>query len=115
MALRLRTWADEVVRLAAECPAGQNCFDVIAELRGVDANGQFKVSLEAIYSNGQRRTNSRTAGNLLRPVRLSVDKVAGATVSNVLVNINGGGNREQFTKTDTQGVAILQPTIPTKK
>lgn len=106
---------NEVTRLAAECPAGQNCFDVIAELRGVDANGQFKVSLEAIYSNGQRRTNSRTAGNLLRPVRLSVDKIAGATVSNVLVNINGGGNREQFIKTDTAGVGILSPVGQIKK
>ena len=72
---------NEVVRLATECPAGQECFDVLAELRGVDANGQFKVSLEAIYSNGQRRTNSRTAGNLLRPVRLNVEKIAGATVA----------------------------------
>lgn len=106
---------NEVARLATDCPAGQECFDVLAELRGVNANGQFKVSLEAIYSNGQRRTNSRTAGNLFRPVRLSVDKVAGATVANVLVNINGGGNREQFTKTDTQGVAVLAPTLPSKK
>jgi hypothetical protein len=106
---------NEVARLATDCPAGQECFDVLAELRGVNPNGQFKVSLEAIYSNGQRRTNSRTAGNLFRPVRLSVDKVAGATVANVLVNINGGGNREQFTKTDTQGVAVLAPTLPSKK
>ncbi|MFN0109721.1 MAG: hypothetical protein ACKVZH_12780 [Blastocatellia bacterium] len=105
---------NEVVRLATECPAGQECFDVLAELRGVDANGQFKVSLEAIYSNGQRRNNSRTAGNLLRPVRLNVEKIGGATVANVLVNINGGGSREQFVKTDTAGVGILQ-TLPTKK
>lgn len=106
---------NEVARLATECPAGQECFDIIAELRGADANGQFKVSAEVIFANGLRKNTSRVVGNLFRPVRLSVEKVSGQQISNVLVNINGGGNREQFTKTDTQGVAILAPSIPSKK
>ncbi len=99
---------NEVARLAAECPAGQECFDIIAEIRGAEANGQFKVSMEVIFANGVRKNSTRTAGNLFRPIRLSVDKVSGQQVVNVLVNINGGGNREQFTKTDTRGIAILQ-------
>lgn len=104
-----------VARLVAECPAGQECFDIIAELRGAEANGQFKVSAEVIFANGVRKNTSRVVGNLFRPVRLSVDKVPGQQISNVLVNINGGGNREQFTKTDTQGLAILQGIGDSKK
>ncbi len=106
---------NEVARLATECPAGQECFDILAEIRGVDANGQFKVSAEVIFANGVRRNTSRTTGNLLRPVRISVDKIAGTQVANVLVNINGGGNREQFVKTDTQGLGILQSVGAVKK
>ena len=106
---------NEVARLATECPANQECFDILAELRGVDANGQFKVSAEVIFANGVRRNTSRTTGNLLRPVRISVDKIAGTQVANVLVNINGGGNREQFVKTDTQALGILQGVGAVKK
>lgn len=106
---------NEVARLATECPAGQECFDALAELRGSEANGQFKVSAEFIFANGVRRNTTRTVGNLLRPVRLTVDKIAGTQVANVLVSINGGGNREQFTKTDTQGLGILAPVGPIKK
>ncbi len=99
---------NSVARLATECAAGQECFDIIAELRGAEAAGQFKVSMEVIFANGTRRNTARTVGNLFRPVRLSVDKIAGQQIANVLVNINGGGNREQFIKQDTQGIAILQ-------
>ncbi len=106
---------NEVARLATECPAGQECFDILAELRGADANGQFKVSAEVIFANGVRRNTSRTTGNLLRPVRISVDKIAGTQVANVLVNINGGGNREQFVKTDTQVLGIIQGVGAVKK
>lgn len=106
---------NSVARLAAECPAGQECFDIIAEARGAEANGQFKVSAEVIFASGVRRNVARTTGNLLRPIRLSVDKIAGTQVANVLVNINGGGNREQFIKQDTQGIAILQGIGGTKK
>lgn len=106
---------NEVARLATECPAGQECFDALAELRGSEANGQFKVSAEFIFANGVRRNVSRTTGNLLRPVRLTVDKIAGTQIANVLVNINGGGNREQFVKTDSQTVGIVSPIFPTKK
>lgn len=106
---------NSVARLATECPAGQECFDIIAELRGAEANGQFKVSAEIIFANGVRRNVARTTGNLFRPVRLSVDKIAGTQIANVLVNIQGGGNREQFTKTDTGGVNIQSLVSPTKK
>lgn len=106
---------NEVARLATECPAGQECFDIIAEVRGAEANGQFKVSAEFIFANGVRRNTTRTVGNLLRPVRLSVDKIAGTQIANVLVTINGGGNREQFIKQDTQALGILAPVSPTKK
>lgn len=106
---------NEVARLATECSAGQECFDILAEIRGADANGQFKVSAEVIFANGVRRNTSRTTGNLLRPVRISVDKIAGTQVANVLVNINGGGNREQFVKTDTQALGILQSVGAVKK
>lgn len=106
---------NSVARLATDCPAGQECFDLVAELRGANASGQFKVSAEFIFANGVRRNASRTVGNLLRPVRLSVDKIAGTQIANVLVNINGGGNREQFTKQDTQGLAILQGISGAKK
>lgn len=106
---------NDIARLAAECPANQECFDILAEIRGVDANGQFKVSAEVIFANGVRRNTSRTTGNLLRPVRISVDKIAGTPVANVLVNINGGGNREQFVKTDTQALGILQGVGAVKK
>jgi hypothetical protein len=106
---------NSVARLATECPSGQECFDIIAEARGAEANGQFKVSAEVIFANGVRRNASRTTGNLLRPVRVSLDKIAGTQVANVLVNINGGGNREQFTKTDSQTVGILSPVFPNKK
>ncbi len=106
---------NEVARLATECPAGQECFDILAELRGADANGQFKVSAEVIFANGVRKNASRVVGNLVRPVRLSVEKVSGQQIANVLVNINGGGNREQFVKTDTQGINILSPVGPIKK
>ena len=99
---------NSVARLATECPAGQECFDAIAELRGAEANGQFKVSMEVIFANGTRRNTTRVVGNLFRPVRLSVDKVSGQQIANVLVNINGGGNREQFTKEDVRGIGILQ-------
>ncbi len=105
---------NSVARLASECPSGQECFDLVAEARGA-TTGQFKVSAEVIFANGVRRNTTRTAGNLLRPVRLSVDKIAGTQIANVLVNINGGGNREQFTKQDTQGVAILQGAGGAKK
>jgi hypothetical protein len=98
----------EVAALARECPAGQDCFDVIAELRGANAAGQFKVSLEVLYPNGIRKTTSRAITNLLRPIRLSVDKPAGAQMASALVNINGGGNGEAFTKNATKGIAILQ-------
>ncbi|MDX2044175.1 MAG: hypothetical protein SF097_23405 [Acidobacteriota bacterium] len=106
---------NSVARLATECASGQECFDIIAELRGAEATGQFKVSMEVIFANGVRRNTARTVGNLFRPVRLSVDKIAGQQIANVLVNINGGGNREQFTKTDTGGVNIQSPVSPTKK
>ena len=99
---------NSVARLATECPAGQECFDAIAELRGAEANGQFKVSMEVIFANGTRRNTTRVVGNLFRPVRLSVDKVSGQQIANVLLNINGGGNREQFTKEDVRGIGILQ-------
>jgi len=106
---------NSVARLATDCPAGQECFDLMAELRGANASGQFKVSAEFIFANGVRRNATRTVGNLLRPVRLSVDKIAGTQIANVLVNINGGGNREQFIKQDTQGLAILQGISGAKK
>ncbi len=99
---------NSVARLAAECPSGQECFDILAEARGADASGQFKVSAEVIFANGVRRNVTRTVGNLVRPIRLSVGKIAETQVASVLVNINGGGNREQFIKQDTQGIAILQ-------
>ncbi|MEP7273963.1 MAG: hypothetical protein ABI882_20850 [Acidobacteriota bacterium] len=97
----------QLARFASECPSSQDCFDVIAEVRGAAASGQFKVTLEAVYPNGVRRNASRIAGNLLRPVRLAVDRPAGVQLGSALVNINGVGNREEFTRKDTAAVGIL--------
>lgn len=101
----------EIAQRARECPPGQDCFELLAQARG---NGQFKISLEAVYKNGQRRTASRAAGNLSRLIPLNVDKPSGVELSSVLVNIIAEAAND-FTKTDTAGVAILTPTGPIKK
>ncbi|HZS07053.1 MAG TPA: hypothetical protein VFD58_19610 [Blastocatellia bacterium] len=92
----------KVPSLAKECPAGLDCFDVVAELRGDNSSGSpIKVSLEALYSNNQRRDAARLVNLLARPVRLSVERPTGATFTSVVVTINGVV-AEAFTRSDQE-------------
>jgi hypothetical protein len=101
----------EIAQRAKECPAGQDCFELMAQARG---SGRFKISLEAIYKNGQRKSVSRAVIALSRPILLNVDKPSGAELSSALVNIIAEAAND-FTRTDTAGVAILTSAGPIKK
>ncbi len=98
----------ELPARAKECAAGQDCFELMAQARGGGSGAtQFKIQLEAIYANGQRKSTTRAVNNVFRPVLLSVDKPVGTTLLTVLINVNAESAGDNFTKSDAEKVAIV--------
>jgi hypothetical protein len=93
----------EIAQRARECPAGQDCFEALGQARG---GGQFKVSLDAVYKNGQRKTVSRLGADLSRPIPLNVDKPSNTELSSAIVTISAEAAGD-FTKTDTVALGVL--------
>jgi len=90
----------KVPALARECPANQDCFDVIAEARGTSAVN-IKVSLEVLYSSNQRKeAPPRLVNSLARPVRISVERPRDATFVTVTPTVLAETS-EAFTRSDT--------------